>query len=160
MPHSCSFIAGCPIHCTGCPILTAALSPLGWVIVRGSERPPSSSLRWYLGAPSMPRSLRHGWGFGCPFLPQSHRGRVGDAAPRKAPKIFPQKPQQIRVSSPCAPKNPSNPHCANHFPPKNSWHTSFPPTRIIKVVINIQSPALRRAFAFNCYQFRFHLAKS
>ena len=54
-------------------------------------------------------------------------------APTRRRIFFPQKPQQNRVSSPCAPQKSPNPHRTNHFPPKNTWHSSFPPTRIIKV---------------------------
>jgi hypothetical protein len=63
----------------------------------------------------------------------------------------PQKPQKILMSSPSEPKNPNNPSPINHFPPKNSWHSSFPPTRIIKSVSkNTNRPGpTRRAFAFN-----------
>jgi hypothetical protein len=49
-------------------------------------------------------------------------------------KIFPQKPQQIPLSSPSTPKNPANHHPINHIPPKNSWHSSYAPSCIIEVV--------------------------
>jgi hypothetical protein len=42
--------------------------------------------------------------------------------------------QQIPLSSPSNPKNPTNPLPTNHFPQKKSWHTSFPISRIIKLV--------------------------
>ena len=44
------------------------------------------------------------------------------------------------LSTPSTLQNPPNPHPTNHFPHKNTWHTSFPPTRIIKVVIKTQRP--------------------
>src|SRR5664280_3669867 len=47
----------------------------------------------------------------------------------------PQKPQQIRMSSPSTPKNPSNSRSINHFPPKNSWHSSYAPLGRIEVEI-------------------------
>jgi hypothetical protein len=43
---------------------------------------------------------------------------------------------QLSLSSPSTPKNQPNQHPTNNLPPKNSWHTSFLPQRIIKVVIN------------------------
>ena len=39
----------------------------------------------------------------------------------------------VFLSSPSTLQNPSNHHPNNHLPPKNSWHSSFPPTRIIEV---------------------------
>jgi hypothetical protein len=63
--------------------------------------------------------------------------------------FFCQKPQQNRVSSPSTPQNPPNSHQLNHINPKNSWHSSFPPPRIIKAVGNKQTRPISRAFAFN-----------
>jgi hypothetical protein len=48
--------------------------------------------------------------------------------------FLPQNPQQIRMSSPSTPKNPHNFCPINHFPNKNTWHSSFPSSRIIKSV--------------------------
>ncbi len=39
----------------------------------------------------------------------------------------------VFLSSPSTPKNHPNSHQLNHINPKNSWHSSFPPTRTIKV---------------------------
>jgi hypothetical protein len=39
----------------------------------------------------------------------------------------------LLLSSPSTPNNLPNQHPINHFRHKNSWHNSFPPTRIIKV---------------------------
>ena len=47
----------------------------------------------------------------------------------------PQKPQQIRMSSPSTPKNPANSRPINHFTPKNSWHTSYAPVDTINIWI-------------------------
>jgi hypothetical protein len=38
------------------------------------------------------------------------------------------------VSSPSKLQIPPNPHQPNHLKLKNTWHTSFPPSRIIKSV--------------------------
>jgi hypothetical protein len=54
--------------------------------------------------------------------------------------FFCQKPQQNRVSSLSTPQNPPNSHQLNHINPKNSWHSSFPPTRIIKAVEMREKP--------------------
>ena len=48
-------------------------------------------------------------------------------------KKNPSNPQQIRMSSPSTLQNPPNPHPTNHFPPKNTWHSSYAPPRRIKV---------------------------
>ena len=53
------------------------------------------------------------------------------------------------MSSPSKPENPPNSHHINHFPPKNSWHSSYAPRRITKAVANKQTRPTRRAFAFN-----------
>jgi hypothetical protein len=52
---------------------------------------------------------------------------------KSPPLSFPQNPQQIRMSTPSTLQNPPNPHPINHFPPKNTWHSSYAPTRRIKV---------------------------
>jgi hypothetical protein len=45
------------------------------------------------------------------------------------------------MSSPSTLNNPHNPYLINHLPQKNSWHSSFPPTRIIKgVEMKIEKP--------------------
>jgi hypothetical protein len=36
----------------------------------------------------------------------------------------PQKPQQIRVSSPSTLEKPTNSICTNYLPRENSWHSS------------------------------------
>ena len=52
------------------------------------------------------------------------------------PRIFfPQKPQQIRMSSPSTPKNPHNYRLINHIPKKNSWHSSYAPLDTINIWI-------------------------
>src|ERR1039458_9209695 len=62
----------------------------------------------------------------------------------------PQKTQQIRLSRPSRPHNPPNPQPINHFPPKNSWHSSYAPRRIIKSVSKTtQTRPTSRAFAFS-----------
>src|SRR5208283_551351 len=43
------------------------------------------------------------------------------------------------LSTPSTPKYFHNRHSTNYLRKKNSWHTSFPPSRIIKVVINNQT---------------------
>jgi hypothetical protein len=41
--------------------------------------------------------------------------------------FFPQKPQQIRMSSPSNQNNFRNSHLINHLLKKNSWHSSYAP---------------------------------
>jgi hypothetical protein len=54
----------------------------------------------------------------------------------RAPRIFfSRKPQQIRMSSPPTPINPHNSHSINHFPPKNSWHSSYAPLDTLNIWI-------------------------
>jgi hypothetical protein len=80
-----------------------------------------------------------------PFLPQNPRPcsyrpplhphatqLKAHSSNRKNRPPTPQKTQQIPLSSPSKPQIPPNPHQPNHFPQKNTWHTSFPPRRIIK----------------------------
>jgi hypothetical protein len=80
-----------------------------------------------------------------PFLPQNPRPcsyrpplhphatqLTAHSSNRKNRPPTPQKTQQIPLSSPSKPQIPPNPHQPNHFPQKNTWHTSFPPRRIIK----------------------------
>ena len=52
---------------------------------------------------------------------------------KSPPLSFPQNPQQIRMSTPSTLQNPPNPHPINHFGHKNTWHSSYAPTRKIKV---------------------------
>jgi hypothetical protein len=59
--------------------------------------------------------------------------------------FFPQKPQQIRMSSPSAPKNPHNSHSINHFPPKNSWHSSYAPLDTLNIWIKSIEGSFDRA---------------
>ncbi len=47
------------------------------------------------------------------------------------------------LSSPSTPKNPHNPHRTNHFPPKNSWHTSYAPLDTINIWIKSIEGQLR-----------------
>ena len=57
---------------------------------------------------------------------------------------------KIPVSRPSNPKNRTNSHSFNHIPHKNSWHSSFPPSRIIKSVSKTkQTRPASRVFAFN-----------
>jgi len=73
--------------------------------------------------------------------------RVG-SSPNRRYIFFCQKPQQNRLSSLSTPQIPLTPPY-HHIPPKDSWHSSFPPARIIKTVGNKQTRPKRRAFAFN-----------
>jgi hypothetical protein len=43
------------------------------------------------------------------------------------------------LSSPSTPKNPHNSHLINHFPPKNSWHSSYAPLDTINIWIKYPS---------------------
>jgi hypothetical protein len=45
------------------------------------------------------------------------------------------------MSSPSTPKNPHNPHPINHFPQKNSWHSSYAPLDTINIWIEFIRPA-------------------
>ena len=54
-----------------------------------------------------------------------------------------QKSQQIRMSSPSTPQNPHNSHSINHFPPKNSWHTSYAPLDTLNIWIKSIEGQLR-----------------
>ena len=47
------------------------------------------------------------------------------------------------LSSPSNPKNPHNSHPINHFPPKNSWHTSYAPLDTINTWIKSIEGQLR-----------------
>jgi hypothetical protein len=58
---------------------------------------------------------------------------------------FPQKPQQIRLSSPSTPQNPLNQHQLNHFPNKNSWHSSYAPLATINIWIKSIEGSFDRA---------------
>ena len=55
----------------------------------------------------------------------------------------------LLLSSPSTSKNPSNQLLINHLSSKNTWHSSYAPSRIIKTVENKQTRPKRRAFAFN-----------
>ena len=74
-----------------------------------------------------------------PLAPFSHKTPAHSSQPiahsrsKKIAAAYPQKPQQIRVSSPCIPEKSHNPRSTNHFRYKNSWHSSYAPSRIIKV---------------------------
>ena len=65
---------------------------------------------------------------------------------KSPPLSFPQNPQQIRMSTPSTLQNPPNPHPINHFPAKNTWHSSYAPPRRIKVgeKISSQTSCVRR----------------
>jgi hypothetical protein len=54
--------------------------------------------------------------------------------------MTPQKPQQIRVSSPSTPNNSNNHHNINNLPKKNSWHSSYAPLGKIEVEIKKEGP--------------------
>jgi len=74
-----------------------------------------------------------------PFSPQTPAHSSSLTAHSRNKKIavaYPQKPQQIPLSSPSTPKNPSNSHPINHFPLKNSWHSSYAPLATINIWIN------------------------
>jgi hypothetical protein len=60
-------------------------------------------------------------------------------------KIFPQKPQQIRLSSPSTLEYPPNSHPINHFPPKNSWHSSYAPLDTLNIWIKSIEGQFNRA---------------
>ena len=73
-----------------------------------------------------------------PFSPQTPAHCSSPIAHSRNKKIavaYPQKPQQIRLSSPSTPKNPTSSHSINHFPPKNSWHSSYAPLDTINIWI-------------------------
>jgi len=55
--------------------------------------------------------------------------------------FFSQKPQQNRVSSPCAPEKSHNQHSINHFRHENSWHSSYAPLGTINIWIEFIQPA-------------------
>jgi hypothetical protein len=99
--------------------------------------------------PLNPRS--HSWGFspgpGAPSFAFFQR-RVGQPPTLPAPEeFFREFPRKIAVSRPSTPKNPPNSHQPNHINLKNSWHSSFPPTRIIKAVeMRERSPAHESGF--------------
>jgi hypothetical protein len=44
------------------------------------------------------------------------------------------------MSSPSTPKNLHNSHPINHFPQKNSWHSSYAPLGKIEVEIKKEGP--------------------
>jgi hypothetical protein len=108
----------------------------------------ASEMRVPAGAPSI-ASLSHAMGgmniartksscrclfSSAPTHPRRHPDR--SEAKRRDPRIFfPQKPQQIGVSSPSTPKKPHNPHPTNHIPQKNSWHTSYAPLDTLNIWI-------------------------
>jgi hypothetical protein len=54
--------------------------------------------------------------------------------------MTPQKPQQIRLSSPSMPKKSINYHNTNNLPKKNTWHTSYAPLGRIEVEIKKEGP--------------------
>jgi len=94
-------------------------------------------MRWVVFCFSRPEGA---WGFSPTKNAPWKQRALARALPRE--RNFPQKPQQIRMSSPSMPENPHNQHRINHFPPKNSWHSSYAPTRRIKVVENKSSPTI------------------
>jgi hypothetical protein len=80
-----------------------------------------------------------------PFSPQTPAHSSSLTAHSRNKKIavaYPQKPQQIRLSSPSTPKNPTSSHSINHFPPKNSWHSSYAPLGRIEVWIEFKAVIL------------------
>ena len=61
--------------------------------------------------------------------------RVLDRASDRGRKNNPRKiPSKIPLSSPSNPQNPPNPHHPNNINLFKIWHSSFPPSRIIKSV--------------------------
>ena len=87
-----------------------------------------------------------------PRAPFSHKTPAHSSWPKQKNCRIP--PHQIPSNSPCQapprPKKATNSHPTNHIPQKNSWHSSFPPTRIIKSVSKTtKTRPTRRVFAFN-----------
>jgi hypothetical protein len=82
------------------------------------------------------------WG----FSPMNKANQIKGLQPRIFFSLHdPQKPQQIRVSSPSTPQNPPNQHQLNHFPPKNSWHSSYAPLDTINIWIKSIEGSVDRA---------------
>jgi hypothetical protein len=77
--------------------------------------------------------------------------RVLDRASDRGRKNNPRKnPSKIPLSSPSNLQNPPNPHHPNNIKVSRRWHTSFPPSRIIKSVSKTkQTRPSSRVFAFN-----------
>ena len=89
----------------------------------------------------MPREVSTTTEDGCPrCLAFGHLGEYLQS-PNPPRIFFPQKPQQNRVSSPCAPKNSPNQRSINHFPQKNSWHSRYTPLGRINIWIEFIQPA-------------------
>ena len=64
-------------------------------------------------------------------------------------KIFPQKPQQIPLSSPSTRQNHLNQQKTKEKNLSSKWHTSYVQRHTIKAVGNKETRPISRAFAFN-----------
>ena len=76
-----------------------------------------------------------------PPLPQlPHRSLTRQSPPSK---ILSANCPENRMSSPSTPENSSNSHRINHFPSKNSWHSSYAPLDTLNIWIKSIEGQLR-----------------
>ena len=114
------------------PVLCRCLFLLSSLRVFRARRTPANSVPPQPSTPFFHKSSAFAVVCSLPYHPPTSSSRPEWRDPRI---FFPQKPQQFPLSSPSNPKNPPNQLQLNHFPQKNSWHSSYAPLDTINIWI-------------------------
>jgi hypothetical protein len=132
MPFAFTGLAGCPIH--------RGFIAMGGMSCRCSVSAKGAS---HTSLGRSPRVPAHPIPRGLKARPIACSSLTAHSRNKKIAAAHPQKPQQFRVSSPSTPKNPPNSHPINHFPHKNSWHSSYAPLDTLNIWIKSIEGQLR-----------------